>query len=238
MAASRFTLSSPLSTNPPTLLLENCGTSNELLACIEFCYGIFVCCCTHSGTSLGNRPSRQSLACIEFHWFMFHMRDESERAQGAEGIRERERERVPQLTHGLWESETLEDSGARLRSGDNAVITSFEYFTLSHCRTSVSCLHAKKDMPLPHCLCHCHSHCLWSVLCWCHCCCRCCSSSPTQSLSLQHKYAREMINFWLKAQRWAPVFGMSLIGNSKRKNELYEQCVYPVNEDKWACTVY
>lgn len=147
-----------------SLLLVNCGTSNELLACIEFCYGIFVCCRAQARASL----SRQSLVCIEFHWFMFHMRDESEREAAKGG---RERERVPQLPQG-FESETLEDSVARLRSGDNAVITSFEYFTLSfpHFRfvSSSSLLRAgiimaKKDMPLPHSQCLC----LWHCLCYC-----------------------------------------------------------------------
>lgn len=61
------------------------------------------------------------------------MRDESEReAAHRERVGERAGERVPQLPPKalnlrLWR--TL--SEARLRSGDNAVITSFEYFTLS-----------------------------------------------------------------------------------------------------------
>lgn len=60
---------------------------------------------------------------------MFHMRDESERETAQ---REGRGESAPTSPQG-FESETLEDSlsEARLRSGDNAVITSFEYFTLS-----------------------------------------------------------------------------------------------------------
>lgn len=172
----------------------------------------FLCFCCSPGRRLSNRLSRQSLACIEFHWFMFHMRDESERKRERE--LERESGSVLQLPHGLWAFETLEDSEARLRSGDNAVITSFEYFTLSLSLSFPSLpfrvfVQKERDATL---------------------------SLPVSSLIsyaafvLAEKYAREMINFWLKAQRWAPVFGMSLIGNAGHtQKKLYELCVYPVS---------
>lgn len=167
IAGGQWLLHPPLP-SPFSPLLVNCGTSNELLACIEFCYGIFVCCCrAQARASL----SRQSLACIEFHWFMFHMRDESER-EACRG-RVTERERVPQLPQG-FESETLEDSEARLRSGDNAVITSFEYFTLSfpHFRfvsSSSSLLRARIIIigRRKTCLCYSQCLCLWHCLCYC-----------------------------------------------------------------------
>lgn len=53
------------------------GTSNELLACIEFCFWNFCVC-----AGAEEPKSRQSLACIEFHWFMFHMKTQ-ERASAA-----------------------------------------------------------------------------------------------------------------------------------------------------------
>lgn len=133
-AGGQWLLHPPLP-SPFSPLLVNCGTSNELLACIEFCYGIFVCCCrAQARASL----SRQSLACIEFHWFMFHMRDESEREASRGRVRESGREcpNFPKVLNlRLWRT---------LRPVSGLVTMQWLHLLSilpSHSRTSVSCLH-------------------------------------------------------------------------------------------------